>query len=164
MRNSAWLYHPVTLAVLAGSLLAGCGDSTTTVAPGSSSSGSSGSPPASSPSSSSPPQPSADALAQSVTVTRSGGLAGDQETYRVAADDPLADTVLPLTQERSVFEDLPATGEAPCCDFYTYSVYVDYAEGPDPRFVTWQDADVPPEVDQLVGAVTDAVRHPDDAS
>lgn len=157
MRTSA-SPRPAVLAAraaLAAALLAGCGADTTTTTPQE---------PPSSPGPSSPTQPPADQVAQAVTVTQSGGIAGVLETYRVTADDPLAERVLPLTDDPSLFADLSATATAPCCDFFSYTVVVDYAEGPDYRFVTWDGADVPPEVDQLVSAVTDVARQPDGAS
>lgn len=143
-------------AVLAAALLTGCGpDSTTTVPAPPSTPG-----PQEPPPSSSPTPPDAQ-VAQSVTVTRGGGIAGELQTFRVAAGDPLADTVLPLTDDPSIFAGVSTTATPPCCDLFSYTVYVDYAEGPDYRFLTWQGADVPPEVDELVSTVTNVVRQPD---
>ncbi len=132
----------------AAALLAGCGDDMTATAPVEATASSAADP------STSAPDSAPAGVADAVTVTRTGGIAGERETFRVTAEDPLADKVLPLTDDPSVFEGLPQKGSAPCCDFYLYEVVVAYPDGRDYRFVTWQAADVPPEVDRLVQVAT----------
>jgi hypothetical protein len=91
--------------------------------------------------------------ARSVTVTASGGLTGKRTVRHIDARHALADEVLPLTEDRSIFSGL-SSDSPPCCDHVSYKVVVDYPSGRDYSFLTWSGADVPAEVERLVAAAT----------
>jgi hypothetical protein len=72
----------------------------------------------------------------SVTVRRTGGLAGVDETTTVHAGSPGARRVLDLVDGLPA-APAPVPKQAPCCDRITYRVSVRFADGGAAAYVTW---------------------------
>ncbi|MGI8614257.1 MAG: hypothetical protein ACR2KL_10020 [Nocardioidaceae bacterium] len=110
------------------------------------------------------PQSSAAPEARSVTVVQTGGLAGSHSTWRVTAGTRHSARVF-TAANKATLQPLAAHEPvtAPCCDRFSYTVVVRYADGSRLSVSTFEgDSKGDGTLNRLLAAVFDAtVERPD---
>jgi len=97
--------------------------------------------------------------ATSITMTRSGGIAGVNDTWRLTPADEFSEEAFELAARRPALEAEVAEldNEPICCDFFVYQIEVHYADGE----VLRAQLDEDPQAEllqELVTAVSDSTR------
>ena len=111
------------------------------------------------PASSSPPASTStqSVKATSVTVRRTGGIAGVDDTWTVKADKPgdlsshAADEVLRIASSPAFQGIDPAKPTHMCCDFFSYTVTVSYSDGSRLQIHADDGSPQPAPLEELLG-------------
>jgi hypothetical protein len=101
------------------------------------------------------PEPSTEPAAsvRSVAVTRSGGFAGDHQTWQVGASDPGHRAVFDAADVDALEGAEGSPGKPPCCDLFQYNVTVRYSDGTVESFRVHDGAPADPALTHLISAV-----------
>jgi len=99
------------------------------------------------------------AVAESITMTRTGGIAGVEDNWRLTPEDEFAEEAFELAAQREALQAEAAAldTEPVCCDFFVYEISVRYTDGEVVRAVVDDD----PQAEllwELVTAVSDSRR------
>ncbi|HYJ67119.1 MAG TPA: hypothetical protein VEX15_05590 [Nocardioidaceae bacterium] len=105
--------------------------------------------PSSDPAGSSEPAPEV----ESVAVTRTGGIAGVHETWKIDPSDRGHAAVFEAASEDALADVGSAGGKPPCCDFFEYSLVIRYADGTTASYRMYDGGTSDPALDHLVTAV-----------
>jgi hypothetical protein len=105
---------------------------------------------------------------ESVTMTRTGGIAGVHETWKIGPSDAGHGRVFEAASPEAL-DDVGSgsgpPGKPPCCDFFQYNLIVRYDDGTNETFRMWDGGRPDPALDRLVDAVLKTEpAHPDDHS
>ena len=153
---------PATFALLAALVAGGCGSDPASPGDASEPSATTRVPPEATEEASEDP---ADATTvTSISMRRTGGVAGVHDQWRLKPGDEFSDQAFELASRRSELEAEAAAlkDEPVCCDFFVYDLTVRYADGSSLRAVLDED----PQAEllwDLVTAVSDSSRaHPDE--
>jgi hypothetical protein len=147
-----------TLIAAAALTLAGCGSEDAEPASGGEPDSTSGDTDPTTPSDQEP-------TVQSVSLTRTGGIAGVDESWRVGPDDAGHRAVFRAASKEAL--DDAATGvvkKPPCCDFFQYTVVVSYTDGDSATYRAYDGGTSDPALDRLVAAVLQTEPRPQGAS
>jgi len=97
----------------------------------------------------------AEPAVESVTMTRTGGIAGVHETWKVGPSDAGHGVVFEAASPEALADVDSGTGvgKPPCCDFFQYNLIVRYDDGSNETFRMWDGGSADPALDRLVEAV-----------
>lgn len=99
---------------------------------------------------------------ESVTMSRTGGIAGVHDAWKVGPSDTGHGAVFEAASPEALDEVDAVTGKPPCCDFFQYDLIVRYDDGSNATFRMWDGGAADPALDRLVDAVLDTKpAHPD---
>ncbi|MGH3454740.1 MAG: hypothetical protein ACRDPQ_20440 [Nocardioidaceae bacterium] len=101
------------------------------------------------------PEPSTEPATsvRSVAVTRSGGIAGDRQTWQVGPSDPGHRAVFDAAAPDALEGAEGSAGKPQCCDLFQYDVTVRYSDGTVESFRVYDGASADPALTHLVSAV-----------
>jgi|Tabmets5t2r1_1033131.scaffolds.fasta_scaffold13901_2 hypothetical protein len=117
------------------------------------------------PSSDSAPTEQSEPTVQSVTLTRTGGIAGVNETWQVGPSDAGHRAVFDAASKEALAEaDTGAGKTPPCCDFFQYTVVVAYSDGDTATYRTYDGGTAHPALSRLVDVVLETEPQPTDGS
>ena len=110
-------------------------------------------------------QPDPEPTVQSVTLTRSGGIAGVHETWQVGPADAGHRAVFEAASKEALEDaDTGAGKTPPCCDFFQYTVVVSYSDGDTATYRMYDGGTADPALDRLVDVVLETEPRPTDTS
>jgi hypothetical protein len=99
-------------------------------------------------------QPDREPDVQSVTLTRTGGIAGVDESWRVGPTDAGHRPVFDAARTEALDDADTGVGKTPpCCDFFQYTVVVAYTDGDTATYRMYDGGTTDPALDRLVDAV-----------
>jgi hypothetical protein len=102
---------------------------------------------------------------QRVTLTRTGGLAGVNDSWRVGSGDAGHRAVFKAATEAALDDVNVGPGKSPtCCDFFQYTVVVTYTDGDSATYRTYDGGSADPALDRLVDAVLETEPQPTETS
>jgi hypothetical protein len=97
--------------------------------------------------------PAPETSVDSVTVTRSGGIAGVHQTWQVGPSDPGHRAVFDAAEPQALEGAEGSAGKPPCCDLFQYDVTVRYSDGTVEFFRVHDGASADPALTHLVSTV-----------
>ena len=97
--------------------------------------------------------PAGSSRVESVAMTRTGGVAGVRESWRIGPSDRGHAAVFEAASQEQLADVEGAKGKPPCCDFFQYSLVIRYADGSTASYRTYDGGTSDPALDQLVSAV-----------
>jgi hypothetical protein len=110
-------------------------------------------------------QPEREPTVQSVTLTRTGGIAGVNESWRVGPTDVGHRPVFEAASKEALNDaDTGAGKTPPCCDLFQYTVVVAYTDGDTATYRMYDGGTTDPALDRLVDAVLETKPLPTDTS
>jgi hypothetical protein len=101
---------------------------------------------------------------ESVAMTRTGGIAGVHETWKIGPSDRGHAAVFDAASQPRLDDVEGAKGTPPCCDLFQYELVIRYSDGTTASYRMYDGGTSDPALDHLVSAVLKAAPAPPSAS
>jgi hypothetical protein len=90
---------------------------------------------------------------ESVAMTRTGGIAGVRETWKIGPSDRGHAAVFEAASQLALGGVEGAKSTPPCCDLFQYSLVIRYTDGTTASYRAYDGGTSDPALDHLVSAV-----------